>query len=444
MSEVRDVPLKIPRKLVPVFAGEADVRGAWGGRGSAKTRTFAKMAAVRAADFASRGVRGIVLCARQHLNSLADSSLAELKAAIASEPDLAAAFEVGEKYIRTRDGRVSFEFAGLTSNISSIKSKARILICWVEEAEDVTESAWQVLIPTLREEGEGWASELWVTWNPRRKGSATDKRFRQSVPDPRVKIAEMNWRDNPWFPAVLQRLREKWQREQPDTYDHVWEGGYVSAIAGAYFAAQLTIAKAQGRIGRVPADPLMTKRAFLDIGGTGARADSFVIWIAQFIGREVRVLDYYEAVGQPIAAHLEWLRSRGHVPANTQVWLPHDGDSQDRVYDVSYASAFRAAGYDVTVIPNQGKGAASARIEAARRVFPACWFNADTTQPGIDALGWYHEKRDDERGIGLGPEHDWSSHGSDAFGLMAVVYEPPQIAEEDEDQFGRGAGGWMG
>jgi phage terminase large subunit len=444
MTEVLSVPLKIPRKLLPVFAGPADVRGAFGGRGSAKTRTFAKMAAVMAADFASKGVSGIILCARQHLNSLSDSSLAELKAAIASEPHLAAAFDVGEKYIRTRDGRVSFEFAGLTSNISSIKSKARILICWVEEAEDVTETAWQILIPTLREEGDGWNAELWVTWNPRRKGSATDKRFRQAAPDPRVKIAELNWRDNPWFPSVLQRLREKWQREMPDTYDHVWEGGYVTAIAGAYFAAQLTIARAQGRIGRVAADPLMTKRAFCDIGGTGARADSFVIWICQFVGREVRVLDYYESVGQPIAAHLEWLRSRGHTPGNTQIWLPHDGDSQDKVFDVSYASAFRAAEYEVTVVPNQGKGAAMQRIESARRVLPQCWFNAETCQAGIDALGWYHEKKDDERGIGLGPEHDWASHGADAFGLGCVVYEPPQIEQERPARRHAGRNGWMG
>lgn len=440
------VEVHLPEKLVDVFDGEADVRGAYGGRGSAKTRSFAKMTAVRGLMFAAMGVSGILLCARQHLNSLADSSLAEIKAAIASEPWLASAYEVGEKFVRTRPvagaGSVSYEFAGLTSNISSIKSKARILICWVEEAEDVTETAWQVLIPTLREEGDGWNAELWVTWNPRRKGSATDKRFRQCAPDPRVKIAEMNWRDNPWFPAVLERLRAKWQLEQPDTYDHVWEGGYVTAIAGAYFAAQLTIAKAQGRIGRVAADPLLTKRALCDIGGTGARADSFVIWIMQFVGRELRVLDYYEVVGQPIAAHLEWLRTRGHTPGNTQIWLPHDGDSQDKVYDVSYASAFRAASYDVTVVPNQGKGAAMQRIEAARRVFPSCWFNAETTQAGLDALGWYHEKRDDERGIGLGPEHDWSSHGADAFGLGCVVYEPPKVAEEDDEPIG--GGGWMG
>jgi phage terminase large subunit len=450
------VSVQLPEKLVPVFDGEADVRGAWGGRGSAKTRTFAKMTAVRGLMFAAMGVSGILLCARQHLNSLGDSSLAEVKAAIASEPWLANAYEVGEKYIRTQPiagaGTVSYEFAGLTSNISSIKSKARILICWVEEAEDVTETAWQTLIPTLREEGEGWNAELWLTWNPRRKGSATDKRFRHATPDPRVKIAEMNWRDNPWFPAVLQRLREKWQREEPDTYDHVWEGGYVSAAVGAYYAAQLTAARTQGRISVVPHDPLLTRRAFADIGGTGAKADNFVFWIAQFVGLQIRVLDHYEVQGQPGSAHLEWLRRRGYTPGNTQIWLPHDGDSHDKVYDVSYASAFRAAEYEVNVVPNQGKGAAKARIEAMRRVFPACWFNAPpgadhettpTTEGGLEALAWYQEKKDDERNIGLGPLHDWSSHSADAIGLMAVVYEAPTVAQ-DEDEAPRGGGGWMG
>jgi phage terminase large subunit len=69
------------------------------------------------------------------------------------------------------------------------------------------------------------------------------------------------------------------------------------------------------------------------------------------------------------------------------------------------------------------------RIEAARRLFPSVWFHAETTEAGRDALGWYHEKRsEDQREIGLGPEHDWSSHAADAFGLMCVAYEAPKAA----------------
>ena len=96
------------------------------------------------------------------------------------------------------------------------------------------------------------------------------------------------------------------------------------------------------------------------------------------------------------------------------------------MFDASYEGALRAAGFSVTVVPNQGRGAASQRIEAARRWFPRIWFNQATCQPGIDALGAYHEKKDDARGIGLGPNHDWSSHGADSFGLMASTYEEPR------------------
>jgi len=413
--------VRIPAKLVPVFTGEADVRGSYGGRGSAKTRTFAKMTAVRAHMWAQAGRSGIIFCGRQFMNSLADSSLEEIKEAIREEEWLVPHFEIGDKYIRTACGKVSYGFYGLDRNVNSIKSKSRILLAWIDEAEPVTDEAWTKLIPTLREED----SELWLTWNPERKTSSTNKRF-YKTDDARSKIVEMNWRDNPWFPDVLNRTRERDQRDRPDQYPHVWEGDFVTAVAGAYFAASLNEAKEQGRITRLAFDPLMRVRVFCDLGGTGARADAFAAWPAQFIGREIRVRDYYEAVGQPLSAHIQWLTKHGYGPDRADIWLPHDGSTNDRVIDVSFESAFRAAGYDVTVVPNQGKGAAKMRIEAGRRRFPLIWFDEATTEAGRDALGWYHEKLDENRDIGLGPEHDWSSHGSDAFGLMCISYEEPR------------------
>jgi phage terminase large subunit len=382
------------------------------------------MAAVQGYIHGNAGTTGQVVCGRQFMNSLEDSSLEECKRAIEEEPFLAAYYELGEKYIKSRDGRIWFTFVGLDRNIASIKSKGRILLLWVDEAEPVTDEAWDVVIPTLREEGSDWNAELWVTWNPRRKTAAVEKRFRQTS-NPLCKVVSLNWKDNPKFPALLERTRLNDQRERPEQYDHVWEGGYLSVMVGAYFAAAINQAKLEGRIGKVAADPLLTIRLVADIGGTGAKADNFVFWALQFVGREVRVLDHYERQGQPIAAHLEWLRSRGYTPGKAQIWLPHDGDTQDKVHDVSYRSAFEAAGYSVEVVANQGKGAAMMRVEALRRVFPSMWINAETTSGGMDAIGWYHEKRDEQRGIGLGPEHDWSSHSADALGLGAVIYEAP-------------------
>ncbi len=433
MTDPITVDIQIPDKLVDVFDGPADVRGAKGGRGSGKTMTFAKMTAVRALMWDQAGRDGVIVCGREHLNSLDDSSMAEVKAAIQSEPWLAPHFEIGEKFIRTRSRRISYKFSGMEKKtIMSLKSKAKILLLWADEAEPITDAAWDIVIPTLRQED----SELWVTWNPARKSSATDRRFWQKK-DPRTKVVEMNWRDNPWFPAILERQRLKWKKDNPDTYDWVWEGAYATSINGAYFTKHIAEMKRSGRYGPVPADPLIKRRLFVDIGGTGRNSDAFTMWGAQFVGLQVRVLGYHEAVGQDFAFHLAWMTRNGYTKDNTEVFLPHDGATHDKVFNVSYQSAFEAAGFSVTVVPNQGRGAAIARINAARRMWPAVWVNKEpeklivdldgntepTTETGLEALGWYHEKWDDERDIGLGPDHDWASHSADSFGLMAVVWE---------------------
>lgn len=210
-------------------------------------------------------------------------------------------------------------------------------------------------------------------------------------------------------------------------YDREMECNFDAAIEGAYYAEALAQAAAQGRIGQVMADPLMATRVYCDIGGPGAKADAFAMWVCQFVGRSIQVLDYYEAQGQPLAEHVAWLRVRGYDKAS--VFLPHDGLSESGPNPGSFQSGFEAAGFSATTLRNEGSGNAGAktvRIEAVRRRLPLCWFNKATTEAGRDALVAYHEKRDEKRGIGLGPNHDWASHGADAFGLMCIDYKEPQ------------------
>jgi|GEM_PF-71971 len=433
------VQVALPPKLVPVFIGPARYRGAYGGRGSGKSRSFAVMAAIKGYQLAQAGKSGLIVCGREFMNSLADSSLAEVRQAIAAQPWLAAYYAVGENYVRSRDGRIAFAFIGLRHNLDSIKSKAHIHILWVDEAERVSEEAWRKIIPTVREKD----SEIWVTWNPESRAAATHKRFREAQPH-EAKIVALNWRDNPWFPAVLEKERQADLLNRPESYAHIWEGDFATYISGAYYAAGLAQARQEGRIGALAADPLMARHAFWDIGGTGARADATVIWVAQFIGKEIRLIDYYEAQGQPLGAHLGWLRARGHAAA--RLVLPHDGATCDRVHDVSFESALRQAGFEVEIIPNQGAGAARLRIEAGRRLLPQMWFDAGKTEAGLQALLAYHEKRDENRNLGLGPEHDWASHAADAFGLMCVAYEEPQAAGRRGRYNKRGGpagGSWM-
>lgn len=333
----------------------------------------------------------------------------------------------------------------------SVKSLERFKRAWWEEAQTARERSLNMLRPTIREEG----SELWFSWNPRKKDDPVDKMLRQGEPPTGSTVVKANWQDNPWWPSVLEQERLDFMRSSPDQYDHVYEGGYRRMTEGAYYASALTQARAEKRISHVPADPLMTIRLFADIGGTGAKADNFVFGAAQFIGREIRWLDYYESQGQPLEAHLNWLRSKRYTPERAQIWLPHDGRTQDKVYAVSYESALRDAGYEVTVVPNQGRGAAAARIEAGRRLFPSMWFNEATTEGLIEALSAYHERKDEDRNIGLGPEHDWSSHAADMFGLACVAYEEPKARKQDLSMLnapasrrtllgGYEGGGWMG
>ncbi len=199
--------------------------------------TFAKMSAIRGYMFGQQLQNGIILCGREFMNSLEDSSMEEVKQAIRSEPFLNAYYDIGEKYIRSVNGLIEYKFVGLRNNLDSVKSKARILIAWVDEAENVSESAWLKLIPTVRTEG----SEIWVTWNPEKKGSPTDLRFRQNkMPDAR--IAEMNYMDNPWFPSVLEKERQNDLKRLDDaTYRWIWEGAYRENSAAQIFAGKYEI-----------------------------------------------------------------------------------------------------------------------------------------------------------------------------------------------------------
>lgn len=421
------MPAELTFETARVFAPlltPSRYKGIWGGRGSGKSHFFAERmigdSLAEPGESAGVGMRGV--CIRQVQKDLLQSS----KALIEMKLDhyrlgQADGFRVFKDVIQTPGDGVLI-FKGMQDYTKeSVKSLEGFKRAWWEEAQTATRGSVSMLQPTIRADG----SEMWFSWNPRRSTDAVDAMFRGTELPTDSIVVRANWHDNPKFPAALEQERLDCLRIKPEQYDHIWDGGYATVLEGAYYAAALNQAKMEGRIGRVAPDPLMSYRAFFDIGGTGARADAVAIWIAQFIGREIRILNYHEEVGQPLASHVNWLRENGYGAA--KIWLPHDGDAGDKVYKVTYASALRAALFDVTVIENQGAGAARARIEAARRLFPSMWFNAATTQPGLDALGWYHEKKDETRNIGLGPEHDWSSHGSDAFGLLSVCYEQPTI-----------------
>lgn len=415
--------VRLPPKLIPVFCGPADVRGSYGGRGSGKTRSFATMIAVRGYMYGKSGVSGQLLCARQFQNSLDDSSLEECKRAIQDEPFLLDYYELGDRYIKSKDGRIEFTFAGLARNVTSIKSKGRILICWVDEAEDVTEYAWQVLIPTLREEGTDWNAELWVTWNPRRKGSPTDIRFRKTQ-DPRYKIVQLNWRDNPAFPDVLERQRKRDLLERPDDYDHIWEGAYGS-IQGSILGRWVQKAQREGRINNsVEFD---SAGGDLWISSDIGFRDTASWWYWQSCLGGFRLLKYDGDSGLDAD---DWIpRIQGNIAKMGikklgKIWLPHDARAktfQSRHTTIDkFLSAFGAG--KVEIVPMSKK---LDQISASRTVIDRCEFHEDACEAGLDGLrSWEYEYNEDTGIYSKEPLHNWASHPSDAFAYGC------QIAQE--------------
>jgi phage terminase large subunit len=405
---------EIPRALAPLLE-PARYKGAWGGRGSGKSHFFAEQLVED--HLYHRGLSSV--CIREVQKTLAQSSKRLVEAKIAAL-NVGNQFRIFQDKIETPGDGVMI-FQGMQDHTAdSIKSLEGFGRAWIEEAQSISARSLTLLRPTIRAEG----SEIWASWNPRRKTDAIDEFLRGQKPPGSI-VQKVNWRDNPWFPDVLNEERKLDLARYPDRYEHIWEGDYARALEGAYFANALAVAKAQKRIANIGRDDMLSVRAFFDLGGSGASADALAIWIVQFVGREIRVLDYIEGVGQVLSYYVLELKKRGWGDA--LCFLPHDGvNAADNLFTGKrYQDHLADAGFDVTVIKNQGKGAAMMRIEAARRLFPRIWFNASTTEAGRDALGFYHEKKDEERGIGLGPEHDWSSHAADAFGLMCIAYEEP-------------------
>jgi phage terminase large subunit len=426
--------IKLPQKLIPVFQGEADIRGAYGGRGSAKTRSFAKMVAVKGYQYGKHGTRGQLLCARQFMNSLDESSLEECKRAIQDEKFLSDYYDIGDKYIKSKDGRIAFTFAGLDRNIASIKSKGRILLCWVDEAEPVTDEAFGILIPTLREEGVGWSAELWVTWNPKRKTAAVERRFRRSK-DARIKIVQLNWRDNPKFPAILERARQRDLEDNQDEYDHIWEGAYGS-VKGSILGSLVARARAEGRINNsVVYDP---DGAPIEVSSDIGFRDTASWWYWQRCLGGFRLLMYQGASGwdaddwiPEIEKNIQMLGAK----SVGKIWLPHDAKS--KTFQTKHSSVekfLKAYGTGrVDVVPQSKK---KDQIEAAKTIIKRVEFNEELCSEGIDGLEeWQFEWDEDLQVFSRDPLHNWASHPSDAFAYGCQVMQDVKYEVTTEPVF---------
>ena len=322
-----------PEKLQPLFQPNR-LKVAHGGRGSAKSWGFARALLIEAARTPLR-----VLCTREIQKSIKDSVHRLLNDQIQAM-GLGHLYDVFDTEIRGKNGSL-FLFAGLAQHtVESIKSFEGVDRVWIEEAQTVTKRSWDVLTPTIRKNG----SEIWVTLNPDMETDETYMRFvSNAAPD--AFVVQMNWKDNPWFPEVLEKERQDTLRRDPDNYANIWEGEPKRVSEGAIYRYEIERLYVENRVRAVPYDPLLKVHTVWDLGWS----DAMTIGFFQRSGAEVRCIDYIEESHRTLDWYVAQIEKRPYRWGSD--FIPHDGRARNTQTGKSTEEALKAMQRRVVVLP---------------------------------------------------------------------------------------------
>lgn len=399
----------------------------YGGRGGAKSWSIARALLLLGVQ---RSLR--VLCAREFMASISDS-VHKLLCDQIYALGLGNFYTVEKASIKGANG-TEFRFAGIRTNVHQIKSFEGIDIAWCEEAANISKASFEVLIPTIRKE----CSEIWISLNPELE---SDYCYQQFVlhPPPNAIVKKINYDSNPWFPDVLREEMDLLRERDPDAYQTVWLGNCRQHLDGAIYAKELREAQEEGRICKVPYDRTKPVHTFWDLGWS----DNTSIIFAQIIGFEFRIIDHISGSQRPLNAYLQDLQARGYIYGID--WLPHDARAKQLGTGRSIEEQIRATGRTVRIVPNLS---IEDGINAARTVFPNCWFDAEKCADALQSLRHYRYEVDERLGtFKRVPLHDVHSHDSDAFRYLAVALRetaPPVPIGEPVRLELAGGNSWMG
>lgn len=408
---------EFPEKLKFLFR-PARYKVAYGGRGSGKSWGFADALLIQGATKSLR-----VLCAREVQNSIKDSVHRLLKDQI-ERLGLNEYYTVLDTEIRGRQTDTLFLFSGLSNQTAeSLKSIEGVDICWVEEAKNVTKKSWDILTPTIRKPG----SEIWVTFNPDLETDETYKRFVADPPADCVSV-EINWRDNPWFDAVLEQERQDTLRRDPDSYPNIWDGKPKRVVDGAVYKDEITKLYDEQRARNVPADPILKVHTVWDLGWN----DAMTIGFWQRSGSEVRCIDYIEASHQTLDWYAAQLDKKPYRYGKH--FIPHDGAAKNFQTGKSTEEILKKLlGQNKIVV---GKALdIEEGIRAARMMFPRLYIDASKCERLLECLKRYRRHISKTTDEPTGPLHDQYSHGADMFRYAALVVDKMKNDDETRESF---------
>ena len=395
----------------------------YGGRGGSKSWNIARALLIKGFRSQLR-----ILCAREFQTSIKDS-VHKLLCDQIENLELGWYYTVTQNSIVGKNG-TEFTFVGIKNNTNNVKSIEGIDICWVEEAQSVSAQSWNILIPTIRKEN----SEIWVSFNPELETDETYQRFIVNPPESSV-VQKINYSDNPWFPETLELERQALKNSDIQAYNNVWEGICRTQIDGAVFGKEMEIAELDGRITRVPYDPIKPVHAIFDLGW----ADSTAIWFVQFIGMEIRVIRYIEDNQKTISWYLAQMQTYGYV--YDTLWLPHDAAAKNLGSGKSIEEIVRSTGWKVQILD---RVPVTDSINAARTIFAKCYFDRQNCEEGLQCLRHYRYDVDPETGaFSQKPLHDQYSHGADAFRYIGLMVNEPRKPKPQRQNY-MPVGSWMG
>lgn len=410
------IQITIPKVFKELFTwGKYRFKVFFGGRGSGKSHSIARALLIRGMEQPTR-----ILCAREFQKSIKDS-VHKLLADLIAEHGLHDFYEVQESKIIGKNG-TEFLFAGLRHNVSGIKSMEGVDIVWIEEAENVSDNSYELLIPTIRKEG----SEIWITFNTKSLNDPTYRRFVATV-SPDIFCRKVSWRDNPYFPAVLDKERLRLQATDGEAYAHVWEGEPDTRRSGAVLAKWIGKAREDRRICKVPYDPSFEVFSAWDLGW----GDSTAIWWLQWVGRELRWLDYYENNGERLDHYAQIYKNKPYNYMATSCYLPHDG-GHGNIRGLSVTQQLADMGIKNEVLSREVD--INPGIDLLRQTIDLSAFDADKCAEGLRALENYAYEWDETRQVFKGkPMHNWASNGADAAryaaraaqDIKAIIAAPP-------------------
>jgi len=396
----------------------------YGGRGSGKSWTVARKLLLKGVQSPIR-----ILCTRELQKSIKQSVHKLLKDQI-DAMQLQNFYMVTDSSIKGING-TEFMFMGVKMNSHEIKSTEGIDICWIEEAENLTESSFDIIDPTIRKE----KSEIWCTYNTRFKFDYLHKKFVIDEPPPDSWVKLINYTDNQFFPDVLKKQMETMKERDYEKYLNVWEGQLKQLAQGAIFGKQIVDVKKNHRITYIPIQKNCEVDTFSDLG----KNDQTAFWFMQRVGLEYRFIDYFEGRLEEVEYYTKFIKDIGYNYGTH--YMPHDAD-HDRLGMVrNIREQFEDGGVKpIEIVPVISQKTAA--IQMGRDVFPNCWFHlgkddkiADSecegylewlpdelntrskrAERGFEALCNYRYKyNDDDKVFQRKPHHDWASNGSDAF-----------------------------